>query len=337
MGLGCVAGHREAGRNRDARRRDAEGFEQLPHAGTLGRAGFDEPGQRRIDVLRLNGRGTALQGRRPLADAEVPQEAALGNRAINVGAGRRGGPGQAGKIDLRREIGFTGFVQRIDEKVSLHGLQGFGKGRHPIAVVDHEGGPSVVHEPCRQRLCHLLAGKADFQHGTLRRRECDGRLGFRRQAEREAIGRWTRPHEAFMPAAGAMDVVAHRQAIEELVGQDEGRTGRHGIERIVPSDGASAGRERFALRFAQDGARLDEVEIDGVEEGRQAARGPQRIGQERPAARSELDEAHRRRCPQGLPDRGGPGADELAEHLARLRGRREISRGAEGIARPVIA
>ena len=127
-----------------------------------------------------------------------------------------------------------------------------------------------------------------------------------------------------MPAAGTPDVMAHRQGIEELVGQHERRPGRNGIERLVPRDGASAGREPRALCVSQDGARLDEMKVDGVEEGRQAPRGPQRIGQEGTAPRSELDEADRGRCPQGLPHRGGPGADELAEHLARFRGRGEI-------------
>ena len=81
---------------------------------------------------------------------------------------------------------------------------------------------------------------------------------------------------------------------------------------------ALEGGERLALQRAQLLVDLDKVEIDGGMEARHAARGAQGIGHQGAASRSELDQPHAGWSSHRQPALGEPGAQKLAEHLARF-------------------
>ncbi len=70
---------------------------------------------------------------------------------------------------------------------------------------------------------------------------------------------------------------------------------------------------------------------------RNAARGAQDIGHQRPATRPGFGQGERRRSPLIQPCLCQPQADHFAKHLADFGGGGEIARRAERIARAVIA
>ena len=76
--------------------------------------------------------------------------------------------------------------------------------------------------------------------------------------------------------------------------------------------------EPGGLLGAQGFARLDQMQVDGIAKVRHRPCGTQRIGEQRAAARTELDHAHTPGPAHGLPYRRAPEADQLAEHLAHL-------------------
>ena len=162
-----------------------------------------------------------------------------------------------------------------------------------------------------------------------------GGIALGREAEREGVA--LQPDEPLPPAVGGAQVVAHRQGVEELVGDHDRGAGRHILHAGVPGQGDAAALQRRALGSAQDGAGLDEVEAESVGEARHPAQDAERVAEQRAAAGAELDEVQPLRAAHRGPDRGHPGADELAEHLARLGRGGEIAAGAEGIAGEIVA
>ena len=105
----------------------------------------------------------------------------------------------------------------------------------------------------------------------------------------------------------------------------------------MPRNRTVDARERRLLQGAQHRARLDQMHRKRGAKIRHAfaARSASAISVPRPGP--ELDEVHALRRSHLLPDRRGPCADQLAEHLADFRRGDEITRRAERIARDVIA
>jgi hypothetical protein len=104
----------------------------------------------------------------------------------------------------------------------------------------------------------------------------------------------------------------------------------------VLDEDRSGPRQGVFLDGPQHRAGLNEVRRHAHARRRRPQR-PQDVRHQRSAAGPEFHEGQRIRPPHRAVDVGGPGPDQLAEHLADLGRRGEIALGAEGIARPVVA
>ncbi len=142
------------------------------------------------------------------------------------------------------------------------------------------------------------------------------------------------PDQPLVPTASGANELAHRQAIEELVGEDDGRAVWQRIGRVVPRR-AAPGEAAF-LRFPQYRARLDEMRCD-ANIWRGGGQGPQRICHERAASRAELGDEERFRSAHGSMDIGRPGPDQFPEHLRDFGGGGEVATRAQGVPGTVIA
>ena len=141
-----------------------------------------------------------------------------------------------------------------------------------------------------------------------------------------------------MPAGRATLRLVDGQGVEEFVGEQDRRTGRHLGERRVPAHRHVAGvAQRLRLALPQGGAHLDEMHAQRTAEFGRGAGGADRIEHHGAAAGPDLDELEHRRRADLLPHFGGPQSDHLAEHLAHFRRGDEIAGRAERIAAQVIA
>ena len=129
------------------------------------------------------------------------------------------------------------------------------------------------------------------------------------------------------------------KGIDEFVGDEDERAVRHVFDRLAP---VQRGRgDRAASRAAtsrKHGAGLDQGDGEccrGVPAPAPKTRSASAI--KRAAPRPELGDDHRGGLAHGLPDRGRPDADQLAEHLADLRRGDEIAVFADRLPRGVIA
>ena len=153
--------------------------------------------------------------------------------------------------------------------------------------------------------------------------------------KRSRAGGRVQGHDSLPPAVADALELADRQRVEELVGDDQQGAARHRLEFVVPC--GPGARQAGALRRAQGAVRFDQMQADGVTEPRNAARGAERVGEERAAARPQFDEADARRPAHAPPQDRTPEADQLTEHLAHFRRSDEIPRAADPRPAPVIA
>jgi hypothetical protein len=167
-------------------------------------------------------------------------------------------------------------------------------------------------------------------------RQQAGRQRIGRQAEGEPA-RGIEADQPLVPAGVGAHELPDAEGIEEFVGDEERRPRPDVVEAVVPLDRhAGAGQGRF-LALPQHGAGLDQGDANGVQEPRHDACGAQKIGHQRAAPRSQLDEPQRRRRTHRLPGGGAPHADQFAEHLRDLRRRGEIAGAAERVLAHVVA
>ena len=127
----------------------------------------------------------------------------------------------------------------------------------------------------------------------------------------------------------------HRQGVEELVGDQQQRSGRHLAEPGRPKWVESG--EASGLCRPQPLTGLDQVKAQSVVKTRDGTRGAQGIGEKGAAPGPELDQTERRRPPEVEPCLGQPCPHHLAECLAELRRRHEIAVRSERVALAVIA
>ena len=165
--------------------------------------------------------------------------------APSARAARRKG----GEIDMDGQVGLAGLGQRVGEGVALHRLQRVAEARFAC-------GRSRRSAP--RRRAPPAAGRSRARPPPARatpRRGCPAgrraappaprvRAGGRRQAEGEPAVR-VEPDQPLVPAVAAAHELAHRQGVEELVGDDQARALRHVRQPGVPD----AGRDRHAGRF----------------------------------------------------------------------------------------
>ena len=298
----------------------------------------------RVEVRRLRRRGAAGERGGAQLDAQALEQRVLGDGTVHRGPGLAGGPRQRAEIDMGGQIGGTGIDQHAVLQVAADGLQAVAAAAAIVAVVDDQRGAAMLCDAAADRGRQRDAGRTGLDdHALARRLRRRGRHGQgsarRAQREDEAVAAAVDIDDTFEPAAALELELMNRQGVEQLVGDEQERTIGNVVEGIVPGrrDLRRGLLQRLGLTAAQIGTGLDHVQIDGGVEARHLARAPQRVGHQRAAPRTQLDQANGSRPAHRFPDRGAPGAQQLAEHLADLRRGDEIALQAEGIALLVVA
>ncbi len=142
-------------------------------------------------------------------------------------------------------------------------------------------------------------------------------------------------HPALGPACAAADELADRQRVQELVGEQDRRKLRQRVHAVVPGDRRASSLQAFRLQAAQPRRGLDQVELQRRARSRarrsRMARSASAISVPRPGP--QFGERHRGGAAHRLPGHGGPGAEQLAEHLGDLRRGGEVP---ERVVRRVI-
>ncbi len=144
-----------------------------------------------------------------------------------------------------------------------------------------------------------------------------------------------RDQDALPPSGIGHHELMDRQRIPELIGDQQHRARRQGVEAAVPLR-REALQRRF-LRGDQRGVDLDQMDLRGREEVGRNPGGAQGIGHQAAAAGAELSQDERRGLAHARPEIDTPKPDHLAEHLAHFWRGREVPAGAEGIALAVIS
>ena len=144
-------------------------------------------------------------------------------------------------------------------------------------------------------------------------------------------------HRALAPLAVHAHELAHGQGVEKLVADHDRGPVRNFLEGLGPGDRNARIDKQFVLHRRQSRARLDEPDVERVAEGRNNARGAQRVAHQRASPGAEFDKAHRIGRAHARPHFSRPKPDQLAEHLGYFRRGGEIARRAEWIPVHVIA
>src|SRR5579885_654779 len=170
-----------------------------------------------------------------------------------------------------------------------HGLQSLAAPGPIIAVIDHKQRAALAGKPACQsthqrrgrkaRLENLsgLAGRLELRHGIRSKAKAKAPFGIE-------------PNEPLMPAVLRANELAYRQAIDEFIRNDDGRSARKLLGRSMPMWRRARARESRALRLPQRFAHLDEVKLDRAQESWQDARSPQCVRHQRAAARTKFGE-----------------------------------------------
>ena len=162
--------------------------------------------------------------------------------------------------------------------------------------------------------------------------------GERREARRQgqpqgAVG--CEPDHALAPALGGLVELAHRQGVEEFIGDQQERARRHVVEAFVP--GRREAGQGGALCPPERTAGVDEMQVECGVEARHGTGRAQRVGHQRAAAGSEFDQPHGRGRAHRPPALRQPCAQEFAEHLGDFRRRREVAPGTQGHGTAIVA
>ena len=200
-----------------------------------------------------------------------------------------------------------------------------------IAIVDHQRGAALRHQPLGELTHHRDGGGRRLQDRArgcvaqrLRHDRVEAGGAGDRQEQRVLAG-----DQPLAPAVRSLDELADGQGVEKLVGHHQQRTVVGDPHQVDVPFGVG---HALLLRGAQRGARFDEVHLR-LEPC--ARHGAQRIGRQRSPARPELDVAGRR--PSGaVPGVGKGQPHQFAEHLADLGRGREVAARAQRIAAVVI-
>ena len=177
--------------------------------------------------------GARSQGLCTLHDAQPLQKLALADRPEGRNAG---GLGEGRKIDMRAQVGLAGPLENRRAAMAAHGLQRGAVSAVRVAVVDDQRPAAILAQARADRGGDGAACFGDFR---LRTGRCIGQQrGIRRHPgrERKAQGLAVvfQPDHAFGPAARGLLELAHRQGVEEFVGDQQHRAGRHVLEAAVP-------------------------------------------------------------------------------------------------------
>ena len=253
--------------------------------------------------------------------------------------------GQHLEIDMGGQVGLARIVQHGDEGMAPDCLKGLSRRRTRMPVIDDQCGTAGTGQSSAQLAGDRGGGRADLEHAPhggyadTRRDQRFDRTGTAVQHDPETAAVGIDIDKTFGPAMGRLLELADRQGVEELVRDHQQRTVGHRGEAVVPDRlAALKGRgQRFALPHAENGTGFDQMDAQGLPEGRQHRGGSQRVAHQRASARPKLDEVHAVRRAHGRPGMGTPETDQLSEHLADFRRRDEIAGGAETVGGNVVA
>ena len=263
------------------------------------------------------------------------------DRAGHPRAHAFGGERKRLEIDMGGQIDLAGRLQRIDEGVAADRLQGVAGRALDVAVVDHQRGAALMHQPPAERERQIVGApfvdRADRRVAHARRHELvEQRDHLVGDPERQiAIG--IDLDHALVPAVELLDRLVHRQRVEQFVGEHDGGPVRHLVEGLMPHHRHVERGHRLLLPLLQRRADLDQMQHDRGAERRHHLRRAQRVEHHGAAAGAELDQPHILRLSHPVPGRRRPQAEQLAEHLADLGRGDEIAAAAERIARRVVA
>ena len=221
-------------------------------------------------------------------------------------------------------------------------LEGVAQPRCQVAVVEEYAGTALGGNSARNELQQGVAGRRDLEYAAIR-----GIFGVRRQCARFQCGhacdeaqsaRFIEAYGALQPAAVLAHELAKRQGVEEFVGSDEERTGRHGAKAFVPAKLGAGIPQRLPLQHGKARARLDESEGSAIlEVGCELTDRTNDVPHHRAPAGPDLGQRHGQRAAERMPGHDQPGADEFSENLADLGRGDEVAAGAEGVAGRVVA
>ncbi len=244
------------------------------------------------------------------------------------------------KVDMRGEIGLARRPQRVGIGVPGDRLQCIAQAVFDVTVVEDQRRAVAARAPAEFERDPVGAPFEDRAFGRLPQAARQAGLEVKQRLARQAeaqIALGADLDDALVPAVGLLDRLMHRQRIDEFVGDDEARAAGDVFQRRVPKHRHVETFQPLLLQLLQCRADLDQMQHDRLAETLHHARRAQGVEDQRPAPRSELDEADVFRCAHLPPHRGQPYSDQLAEHLADLGRGDEVAVAAQRIAVDVIA
>ena len=210
---------------------------------------------------------------------------------------------------MRGEVDVARRLQRIGEGLPADRLQGVADGAFGVAVVDDQrgavrsarrggrsrarSGPRAIRRSRRSARCAAAAAASGRTAGSDRGR---GRTAAAVVGDLD---------HALVPAVDAHHRLMHRQRVEELVGEDDGRAVRHlGRATDATATGTSDAGQRLPLPLLQRRADLDQMHDQRLAEIRHDLHRAQRVEHHGAAAGPELDQPHVLRRAHRPPGRG---------------------------------
>ena len=129
-----------------------------------------------------------------------------------------------------------------------------------VAVVDQQRGAALLHDPAAEFEHEAMACWVHLQHVAVARGAPDVGLGLGRHVEGESA-RVVEPNHALPPLIVDADKLAHRQGVEKLVADHDGRTRGRLLQGLRPGDRYAGVEKEFVLHRSQGRARLDEPDV----------------------------------------------------------------------------
>ena len=171
---------------------------------------------------------------------------ALLDRAGDARAHAFGGARERLEIDMGGQIDLAGRLQRIDEGVPADRLQGVAGGALDVAVVDHQRGAALMHQPPAERERQIVGApfvdRADRRVAHARRHELIEQRDHLVGHPECQIAVVVDLDDALVPAVELLDRLVHRQCVEQFVGEHDDGPVRHLVEG---SDATSPARRAW--------------------------------------------------------------------------------------------
>ncbi len=208
-----------------------------------------------------------------------------------------------GEVDAARRM------QRVGESMTGHGLQSFAEATGRVAVVDDKSGTLIAHATAELDRYGVGAPFEDGVLGRLTQFAGQGGVEVRQRIGRYADGQiaiGADLDDALVPAVRPFDRLVNWQRVDEFVGENDARTGRHVCERSVPHDRHLQAVEQVMLRVFQFRVDFHEMQDNGRLETLDDFGCPQRVAHHGAAPGSKFNKADVFRRTHLLPHRSRP-------------------------------